>query len=159
MKVQVVSFRCVLKTKLGRLISSTFNQNVLTGEAGVPESLPGLGKALEDLETGERRKVSLSAAEAYGYYDPKLVLKVPRGDLTGLDLNRPGDRQIRLKFDGAERLFRIVEVVEDHVTLDGNHPLAGQDLVFEIEATSVRDATPDEIDSSSIQAGGERYLI
>lgn len=145
MKVQVISFHCILKNRFGKILSSTFNQDVLTGGPGAGEPLLGLMKGLQNLQTGEKRRVDLNAAEAYGFYDPKLVFKVPKTDLPEADRSGPKGNQILLTINGQEKLFRVVNVSDEFVLLDGNHPLAGQDLVFEIEATSVRDATDDDI--------------
>jgi FKBP-type peptidyl-prolyl cis-trans isomerase SlyD len=148
MKVQVVSFHCVLKNKFGKVLSSTFNQDILMGYDPNGDRLVALTKGLQNLTLGERRRVDLSAAEAYGFYDPKRVIRVLRQDLAHLPTEE-GERQpIMLTHLGEQRLFRVVEVSGETVVLDGNHPLAGLDLVFEIEATAVRDATADEIGDS-----------
>lgn len=144
MKMQIVSFHCVLKNKFGKVISSTFNRDILTGFSdGHKQELVALAKALQNLTTGEKRSISLSAEEAYGFYDPKMVLKVKRNELPTVD------KSIVLDMDGTRRSFRVVDTSSDMVTLDGNHPLAGQDLVFEIETLAVRDATDEEISDSA----------
>ena len=152
MKYQVVSFRCVLKNKFGRIISSTFNQDVLTGQQVPGGQLPGLANALQNLTEGEHRIVDLNASEAYGFYDPTMVIKVPRGDLPDVSERQSEHRPIMLDFKGNRKAFRVVEIGSENIILDGNHPLAGQDLVFEIETTAVRDATPEEISESVDQS-------
>ncbi len=152
MKFQVVSFRCVLKNKLGRVISSTFNQDVLTGQLGSGGQLPGLANALQNLTQGEHRRVDLNASEAYGFYDPTMVIKVPRTDLPDVSERQNEHRTIMLDFKGNRKAFRVVEIGLETIVLDGNHPLAGQDLVFEIETTAVRDATAEEISDSVDQS-------
>lgn len=155
MKAQVVSFRCVLKNRLGSVISSTFNHDVLThldGEGG--EMLRGLAEGLQDLKAGERRTISLPADQAYGFYDPSLVIEVPRGDISQKGALKPGQSVSARAGDGKLRSFRVVEIAADAVVLDGNHPLAGQDLVFDIETVEARDATPEEIADSAPTADG-----
>lgn len=157
MAVQVVSFRCVLKDKLGRVISSTINQNVLTSSVGDSNHLAALMGHLQDLQAGEFRKIDLRADEAYGFYNPKLVLVRPWEDLNFSSPLRLGERVIYETEEGRKS-FRVTEMTHDSVTLDANHPLAGQDLVFEIEATAARLATPDEIHASATDDGALNQL-
>jgi FKBP-type peptidyl-prolyl cis-trans isomerase SlyD len=157
MKAQIVSFSCVLKNKLGKIISSTVNRDVLTNSLNDDDQLPALANQMQDLKTGEKRCISLGAAEAYGFYDPKLVMTVPRKSLPHVSVQRGPNDTIILPSNGQTQAYRVVKVNDDEVTLDGNHPLAGQDLVFEIEALAVRDATPEEISQSQINIDTPLY--
>ncbi len=157
MKVQIVSFHCVLKNKLGKVISSTFNQDILTGGDQEQQQLMGLSKRLHDLKQGEKRRIDLSAAEAYGFYDPKMVITVPRQNISEVKFHDEGQQTIMMTMDGRPRSFRVVDSNAESVTLDGNHPLAGQDLVFEIETVTVRDATPEEISDSHGSGSGPTF--
>jgi FKBP-type peptidyl-prolyl cis-trans isomerase SlyD len=145
MKAQIVSFNCVLKNKLGKVISSTFNHDVITQAGSGNNVLKGLADGMQDLKKGEKRLISLSAEKAYGFYDPGKVIVCPRDELSRGQYLRQGDQVVMRKDNGEQSSLRVVEILEDSVTLDGNHPLAGQDLVFEIEATQARDATAEEI--------------
>lgn len=149
LKTQIVSFHCVLRDRLGTLLSSTYNQEVMTYPEELHEEekgvLQGLAKALKNLKKGQRKKISLSAEEAYGFYDPKLLIETSRSELPGGHDLQIGD-QIQIESAPEEfRLYRVVHTTKSRITLDANHPLAGQDLVFHIEATEVREATLDEI--------------
>lgn len=144
MITQVVSFHCVLKNNLGHIIGTTFNQDVLVSDPNSDSQLKGLSDGLKDLKAGEKRIVSLKAQDAYGYYNPELVLKRP---LEQLDLTKPlklGDN-IVYEHNGRRQPYRVINLDADSVTFDANHPLAGQDLVFEIEATEAREATLEEL--------------
>jgi FKBP-type peptidyl-prolyl cis-trans isomerase SlyD len=146
MHVQVISFNCLLKNKTGQLISSTFNREVLTSLAHADSMLIGLSKGLQNVKSGEKRTIAVSAEEAYGFYDPKKVIlfpkiKLPKNLRIGQSVSIAGK-------SGAIRTYKVLEFHAGMVSLDGNHPLAGQDLIFEIEALEVRDATPAEIDES-----------
>lgn len=150
MKPQIVSFQCTLKTKLGKVISQTVNHDVLTlpqEEVRPHHVLSGLSEGLQDLKEGEKRRIVVPAQKAYGFYDPDKVVTCAR--------ERFGDRVMCLGdlfpgrlTTGQEATFRVTSVSIDEVVLDANHPLAGQDLVFEIEAFGVRDATPAEVGDS-----------
>ena len=146
MKTQIVSFHCVLRDKLGQIISSTFNQEVINQLEEGSQTLRGLVAGLQDLKEGEKRKIYVSADQAYGLYDPGLVVEVPRKELIkGSSLGVGNTILTRSTSDGHARVFRVVNTADDYVVLDGNHPLAGQDLVFDIEVTAAREAIEEDL--------------
>lgn len=147
MSVQVVSFNCLLKNAIGHTISETFNREVLTSVEGENLMLKGLVEGMQNLTKGEKRSIALSAHEAYGLYDPQKVVLISRNKLP--KETQLGQQISVLGKEGQIKSYRVLEFHADTVSLDGNHPLAGQDLVFEIEALDVRDATADEIAESS----------
>lgn len=143
MSTQVISFNCLLKNKAGLLISSTFNRDVLSTSQDQNLMLSGLAKGLQNLKKGEKRSISLSAEEAYGLYEPKKVILYPRKKLPRQ--TRAGEFISIAGKSGVIRSYKVIQLHDDMASLDGNHPLAGQDLIFEIETLSVRDATREEI--------------
>lgn len=149
MSAQVVSFNCTLKNKVGNVISTTFNRDVITSIDAPQTVLSGLVKGLQNLKKGEKRKITLSAEEAYGFYDPKKIVLFPRKKFGKEKLLTYGELISIVGKSGTVRTYRVLEIYGDMVALDGNHPLAGQDLIFEIETVDARDATPDEIVESS----------
>lgn len=145
MSVQVISFNCTLKNKVGSVISTTYNRDVITS-TGVPQAvLSGLVEGLQNLKKGEKRSIALSAEQAYGFYDPKKIVLFPRKKFGKEKSLNYGEPISIVGKSGMVRMYRVVEIYGDMVALDGNHPLAGQDLIFEIETVEARDATPDEI--------------
>lgn len=141
MNAQVISFHCVLKNRLGQVLSTSFNQNVLTlPQAGERDPLARLNSALQNMSCGEKRRIFVSAREAYGFYNPDKVKVMPLGFFE----ERPRIGEL-LKLDSDSPVLRVTEINSESVVLDGNHPLAGQDLIFEVEAVSAREATPEEI--------------
>jgi FKBP-type peptidyl-prolyl cis-trans isomerase SlyD len=158
MRAQIVSFHCVLTNRMGRIISSTFNQDVITQADGQRDVIKGLAEGLKNLTKGEKRRVELSADQAYGFYDTRLVLNVPRNQLhegSGLGI---GDEVTHPSWNGGPKVFRVIQTDRSTVTLDGNHPLAGQDLIFDIEATEARDATSEEVAESCLGEPAGGYL-
>jgi FKBP-type peptidyl-prolyl cis-trans isomerase SlyD len=147
MNVQVISFNCLLKSKAGQVISSTFNRDVLTSAEGQTTVLNGLARGLQNLTKGERRTICLNAEEAYGLYEPKKIILFPRSRLA--KNIKVGEFITVVAKNGYQHVYKVVQLHKDMVSLDGNHPLAGQDLVFEIETLAARDATQDEIVASS----------
>jgi len=143
-KPQVVSFRCVLKNSLGTLISTTFSQDVITASVDQGNMLPGFTRRLNNLKRGEKRRIPVQAKEAYGLYDPSLLMKLPQSRLSKKKQFKLGE-EIKLEVGSRLLTYRVIEVGNREVTLDANHPLAGQDLVFEIEVTAARSATALEL--------------
>jgi FKBP-type peptidyl-prolyl cis-trans isomerase SlyD len=178
MKAQVISFNCVLKDPLGRVISSSFNNDILTdivgpamadqnclspvlarsqpGYSDFHEPIKGLVEGLQGLKKGERRTILVNAERAYGFYDPDLVMKIARKKLPHGEALEIGYQVVTQAKDGECRIFRVIEADVQSVTLDGNHPLAGQDLCFDVEATSTREATPEEIEQARVAAQSPR---
>jgi FKBP-type peptidyl-prolyl cis-trans isomerase SlyD len=149
MAAQIVSFHCVLTNKVGKVLSSTFNNDVITQSEGHGDLLKGLVDGLQNLTKGEKRQISLSADRAYGFWDPRLVMECPRSRLHGGQALQAGNEVFTEGQDGERKVFRVTQTGLHSVTLDGNHPLAGQDLVFDIVTTDARDATHEEIAESN----------
>lgn len=150
---QIVSFNCLLKNKAGKFISQTYNRDVLTAVEDTQALLQGLSQGLQNLKKGEKRLISLSAGEAYGFYDPKKIILYPIQKLS--KEIRVGQTVTIIGKSGAARTYVVAQLHDNMASLDGNHPLAGQDLVFEIEALDVRDATTEEIKTASSVATTE----
>lgn len=155
MKSQIISFNCVLKNQAGMLISTTYNRDVLTSAHAGETILLGLAQGLQNLTKGEHRKISIAASDAYGFYDLQKIILYPVKKL-GKDI-RIGQIISIIGKSGNSRTYKVVEFQNDFIRLDGNHPLAGQDLVFEIEALEVRDATSAEV-NTSINTVGVQFL-
>ena len=145
MKPQIISFRCVLRDAIGTVISTTFSRDVLTQAQPEEAEIPGLARRLKNLKKGERRRIALDATEAYGLYDPELVVETSPRSLGPKARLRLGEEVQVHTPDGALRPYRVTTLTPGSVVLDGNHPLAGQDLTFDIEVTDVRYATKQEI--------------
>jgi FKBP-type peptidyl-prolyl cis-trans isomerase SlyD len=145
MKPQVVSFHCILRNKFGKVLSSTFNNDVITQPGGKDPVLNGLAEGLQNLVKGEKRMISLGAEKAFGFYDPSKVIECERSELPSGKRLRKGD-EVELPLENGRSMnLRVTGIHGDVLVLDGNHPLAGQDLIFEIVATDARDATAEEM--------------
>src|SRR3569833_1576318 len=92
MKPQVVSFHCILKNSMGKVLSSTFNNDVMTHPSGDAEAiLVGLAEGLQNLVKGERRQIKLTAERAYGFYDPSKEIECEREEIPRGRKLRKGD--------------------------------------------------------------------
>lgn len=154
---QIVSFNCTLKNKAGKVLSTTYNYDVLTALENSELILSGLAAGLQNLKTGEKRSISVPAEKAYGLYDPKKVFFFPRKRFPQDTLLTCGTPVVIVSKTGKARTYRVAQVHGDMVSLDANHPLAGQDLIFEIETLSARDATDEEIFEASNLVSGQYF--
>jgi FKBP-type peptidyl-prolyl cis-trans isomerase 2 len=118
------------------VVDSTKGQPPFSYTQGKQEVIPGLEKALAGLKAGDKKVVTIPAAEAYGLYDEKKKVTVPKK-------NVPPDVKVGTKLrsqSGQEA--KVVEVKGDSVVVDVNHPLAGKDLTFDINVVNVEKAPP-----------------
>ncbi len=152
MKAQIISFHCVLKNGLGQIINTSFARDVITHASGVPAVIPGLPAGLNDVKPGERRTIAVRAHEAFGMYDPALTRQASRKSLAPAGSLALGDRVHLPDSFGDTRLYRITKIIGDLIYLDANHPLAGQDLTFDVHVVDARDASPEELLESSAPA-------
>lgn len=142
---RVVAFHYVLKNEQGEELDSSRGQLPLLYLHGHNNILPGLEQALEGHSLGDRFTVTLRPEQGYGVHDPELVQRVPRSALEGANELQLG-MQFQAQTEDGEVPVRVIGLDAEHVTVDGNHPLAGQTLLFEIEIRNVRDALPEELE-------------
>ncbi len=152
MRAQIISFHCVMRNKLGQILSSSFNQDVINQKDTGNDRLPGLVDGLQSVHVGEKRSIPVPADNAYGNYDPRLVIELRRSELEYGDYLRLGSQILRHHGHAPkQRLFRVTRIDGESVIIDGNHPLAGQDLVFEVEIVSAREVQDDDfLDASTL---------
>jgi len=132
----VVSIHYTLKDDAGEVIDQSAAGEPLTYLHGHGNLIPGLERELAGKNTGDRLQVKIAPADGYGEFDRALVQKVPRRALKGIADVRVGMRLQAQTADGARPVT---------VTLDGNHPLAGKNLNFDVEVAQVRAATAAEL--------------
>jgi len=111
---------------------------------GYNNIIGGLEKALEGRTPGDNFKITIPAAEAYGEWDESIMITVPRSNLSGVEKLEEG-MELEAQFSNGSQIVKITKITDTEVTLDGNHPLAGMDLNFEINIKEIRDATKEEI--------------
>lgn len=121
----------------GTLIDETPEEKPLKFIVGKNEVIPGFEEAVEGMFKGETKTFTISCDKGYGEKDPTMIEEVKLSDLPA-DLELHQGRQLEVtQDDGSIFHVMIVELTDTHVTLDANHPLAGEDLVFEIELIDV----------------------
>ncbi|MDH3228869.1 MAG: peptidylprolyl isomerase [Alphaproteobacteria bacterium] len=104
---------------------------------GSGQIIPGLDREVAGMAVGDTKKVTVGADEAYGQRQPEAVQEVPRDAVPeGINLV-VGNRLQATTADGGQMVVTIAAVSEETVTMDANHPLAGEDLVFDVELVEI----------------------
>ena len=135
------------------LIDSSYDHSPLALIHGSGYLIPGLEEALIDHEVGDKFEVEVPADKAYGQRHDGYVQTVPKelfADIEDLEVGT----QLRAQTDEGEQTVIVVDVQENEITVDGNHPLAGIDLKFDVEILEVRDATEEELAHGHVHGEG-----
>lgn len=154
--------RCVafihytLTNDAGEVLDSSSGGEPLAYLHGASNIIPGLEKALEGKQPGDKLTVKVSPDEGYGVRDESLVQQVPRRAFQGVSDLKPGMR-FHSESNHGPVLVTITQVLGDMVTVDGNHALAGETLNFEVEVTQVRDATLEELTHGHVHGAGGHH--
>lgn len=151
----VVEFNYTLTNGEGQILDKSEGQP-LAYLHGASNIIPGLENALLGKTVGDKLTVTVPAAEAYGEYHAEMVQEVPRQMFQGVDNIQPGMQFQAQTEDGVQ--FVTVKAVEgENVIIDGNHPLAGQELTFDVEIVSVREASQEELDHGHVHGAGGHH--
>ncbi|WP_217126435.1 FKBP-type peptidyl-prolyl cis-trans isomerase [Hydrogenophilus thiooxidans] len=117
----------------GSVFDSSEGRDPLQFTLGAGQVIPGFEKAVEGMQVGERKTITIPADEAYGQRSERAMLQVPREQLPPEIEPQVGLQLVMQRADGQQIPVVVAEVTETYVTIDANHPLAGYDLTFEIE--------------------------
>ncbi len=148
---KVVSFNYLLQNAAGETLDSTEGAEPLPYLHGHKNIIPALEAALEGHATGDRLKVELSAEQGYGERDEELVQNLGRSQFDNGEALDVGMMFQMVDEDENVRVATIIAIENDKITIDANHPLAGQSLVYDIEIVGVREATTEEIKSAGVE--------
>jgi len=155
MSPRVVSFHYTLTSSGGEVIDSSRGHDPLTFMEGGGQIIPGLESRMQDMKTGEQRKIQVPAAEAYGDRDDAMQLQIPRENFKGQDV-QIGDQFQSSEHPGGPALT-VIGVNDTVITLDANHPLAGEDLTFDVEIAEIREATAEEQAHGHVHGAGGHH--
>ncbi|WP_084042317.1 FKBP-type peptidyl-prolyl cis-trans isomerase [Hippea sp. KM1] len=139
MKVETgrtVQMHYVGKLEDGTVFDSSENREPLSFVFGEGSIIPALEAELEGMEEGQKKTVKVKADDAYGQRDPNAIQKVPRTQLPE-NIEPKVGMQLLAQMQNGSIPVTIVEVDEESVTIDFNHPLAGRDLIFDVEIVKV----------------------
>lgn len=153
----VVSLNYTLTNhKTGEKIEETTNENPLVFLYGVQSMIPEFEQQLSGKSKGDKVSFSITAENAYGIHEAEQVAMIPANIFHGDD----GKVDTEFFFIGAmvpmsdnegnHLRGKIMEITEEHIKMDFNHPLAGTDLHFDVEVLDIREATSEEIDHGHV---------
>lgn len=121
----------------GTVFDSSQSRDPLQFTVGSGEVISGFNDGVQGMEVGESRTVTVAAGQAYGPHQDELLVELERQQVpSDIDLEMGQQLQI-VREDGQTFVVRVTDLSEDSVTLDANHPLAGQDLTFEIQLIEI----------------------
>lgn len=135
-----VTLEYTMKLDDQSVVDTNVGQEPLKVTQGKHEVIPGLEKALEGMAPGDKKKVTVAPAEAYGTVDPKAFKEVDK-NIVPEDARKVGAQLEGKTPDGQKVYPRISEVKNDTIVLDFNHPLAGKTLHFDVKVLDVAQAT------------------
>jgi FKBP-type peptidyl-prolyl cis-trans isomerase SlyD len=143
----VVSIHYTLRDETGEVLDASEGREPLDYMHGSGQIIPGLENALEGKSKGEELAVVIEPENGYGTRDESLVHEVPKSEFEVPDEIEVG-MQFRVGDEGGTLIMVVAGVGDEVVTLDGNHPLAGVTLSFDVSIADVREATEEEIKAS-----------
>ena len=122
----------------GQVFDSSVDREPLEVKLGEGSLIPGFEKGLIDMQPSEKKTVVIAKEEAYGERRKELFQSVKKSDLPE-DLKVEVDMALMAtNADGSEKQLRVAEIKEDEIVVDANHPLAGEDLTFELELVEIK---------------------
>jgi len=153
----VVTIDYTLKDDKGTVIDSSEGNEALAYLHGADNIIPGLESALEGKTAGEALTVTVAPEDGYGTRNLELIHQVPRNMfpedediVVGVQYHAQGQ-------EGEVITFMVTAMEGDSVTVDANHPLAGEQLHFDVQIVEVRDASDEEIDHGHVHGAGHNH--
>lgn len=125
------------RLKNGQVFDSSEGKQPLNVTLGQGNFIPGFEKGLLNMSVNEKKTVTIPMEQAYGEVRKELFQAVQKEELPESIKPEVGMGLVARNPDGTERQLRVAEVNDDHIVIDANHPLAGQDLIFEIEVVKI----------------------
>lgn len=155
-KNKVVSIDYTLTNAKGEVLDKSSKGHPLMFIQGQGQLIPGLEKQLEGKTAGTTFKASIPAKDAYGTRDEELMQKIPKDNFAEIPDLKIG-MELEAESDDGVRVITVVGIEGESVIVDGNHPLAGMDLTFDVTVVGVRDATADELSHGHAHGPGGHH--
>lgn len=150
---QVINFNYTLRNKAGEVLDQSQEGTPLEFITGMGFIIEGLESNLIDMGAGEKKDVVVRPENGYGFRDESQIDVVSLEQLP-VDEVKVGD-YFQAGSDRQAPVVRVIKVEGDQVTLDANHPLAGEDLFFSVEVVSKRPADPSEVQHQHVHNHGD----
>jgi FKBP-type peptidyl-prolyl cis-trans isomerase SlyD len=146
----VVSLQYKLTNDAGEVLDSSEGDEPLVYLHGSDSIIPGLENALTGKSAGEQLQVTVPPEEGYGQFDDALIQVIPREAFEGIDDIQPGMQFQAENPEGQLQIVCVKEIGDEGITIDANHPLAGQVLNFDVTVEVVREATAEELEHGHV---------
>jgi FKBP-type peptidyl-prolyl cis-trans isomerase SlyD len=153
----VVLIDYTLTNDQGTVIDTSSGREPLAYLQGHQNIISGLESALEGKSAGDRVQVSIAPADGYGERDESLSQAVPRQMFEDADQVTVGMQFHTLTEQGHQQVVTVTAVDAEHVTVDANHPLAGETLNFDVTVVEVREALPEELEHGHVHGPGGHH--
>ena len=151
-KHSVVTINYTLKDNEGNVIDTSEGDEPLTYLHGVGQLVSGLENALQGKQEKDQVSVKIPPDEGYGERNEELVQSLPRDAFRGIE-----QIEVGMQFQSGHSVVTVTNVGIQEITVDGNHPLAGYDLNFDVEVIGLRAATKEEIDHGHVHGAGGHH--
>ncbi len=148
---RIATIHYTLTDDAGEVLDRSLPQAPLSYLHGAGNIVPGLEKALDGKTAGDELRTDIEPEQGYGPRHRELVQRLPRSAFPEPAAVKPG-MQFETLSQGARRRVLVTEVGPEQVTVDGNHPLAGQTLHFTVQVAEVREATEQEMNQGHASA-------
>jgi len=152
-KNKVVTFHYTLKNAAGEQMETSRDKEPMSYLHGANNIIKGLEKAMEGHAAKDEFSVTVEPEEAYGVRNEKNIQRVPLKRLKGIGRITPG-QVLNLQTNKGPVQVTVLKVGRFNVDVDGNHPLAGKALTFEVEITDIRDASEEELTHRHVHGPG-----
>jgi len=150
---KVASIHYTLKNADGATLDSSAGQEPLTYLHGFQNLVPGLESELTGKNVGDKLSVIVTPENGYGEKDTNLIQTLEREMFGGIETIEIG-MEFHAETQNGMQVVEVIDVEGDTITIDGNHPLAGVDLHFDVEVTDIRDATEEELSHGHVHGAG-----
>lgn len=151
---KVVTIDYTLTDDKGNVIDSSRGGTPLAYIHGIGNIIPGLESALEGKHAGDALKVSVPPQDGYGERDESMMQAVPRQMFETPDEIQVGMQFHTMTENGHPMVVTVIETSPETITVDANHPLAGQTLNFDVTVVEIRDATAEELEHGHVHGPG-----
>lgn len=151
-KDKVAAIHYTLRNGEGEVLDSSAGRDPLTYLHGAGNLIMGMEEGLEGKVTGDKLNLKIAPEKGYGVKDSSLVQKVPRSAF--------GDQKLEkgMQFQtGQGQVVTVTETGLESITVDANHPLAGVELLFDVEIIDVRDASAEELSHGHVHGPGGHH--
>jgi FKBP-type peptidyl-prolyl cis-trans isomerase SlyD len=148
-----VSIHYTLTGDTGEVLDSSIGDEPLVYLHGTGNIISGLEDALQGKVVGDKFNVRIAAKDAYGEQNAEMIQVIPRAMFEGIDELEVG-MQFHADVRSGSGEVTIVKIEGDDITIDGNHPMAGMALTFDVEVMDVRPATKEETEHGHIHGAG-----